>query len=221
MSRLSIDQKTVSQLFEDKQADFLIPDYQRPYAWTTDECATLWEDVVIFAIPDGNKDAFDKNEQYFLGPVVTFRNDEGKLEIIDGQQRLTTLMLMLRAFYSKFTHQKDPESVKTREKIERCIWQTDEFGSPIKDQLKIDSEVASDDDKAEFLTILKSGEAPRGNNSKYADTFRFFSDKIDEFVGSFPMYLATLAIRVLNNVILLPIEAESQNTALRIFSNAQ
>lgn len=218
MSRLSIDQKSVSQLFEDKQSDFLIPDYQRPYAWTTDECATLWDDIVSFAIPEGNKDAFDKNEQYFLGPIVTFRNTDDKLEIIDGQQRLTTLMLMLRSFYSKFSQQKDDESVKTREKIERCIWQTDEFGSPNKDQLKIDSEVASDDDKNEFLTILKTGEAQSENKSKYADSFRFFSERIDDFVGNFPSYLATLAIRVLNNVILLPIEAETQNTALRIFS---
>ena len=34
MSKLSVDHKTIKALFEDKKSDFLIPDYQRPYAWT-------------------------------------------------------------------------------------------------------------------------------------------------------------------------------------------
>lgn len=36
MSKLNVDQKTVKQLFQAPKADFLIPDYQRPYAWTED-----------------------------------------------------------------------------------------------------------------------------------------------------------------------------------------
>ena len=40
--------------------------------------------------------------------------------------------------------------------IEKCIWKTDEFGNPDKNRLKIDSEVSTDDDKEEFLSILKT-----------------------------------------------------------------
>lgn len=54
--------------------------------------------------------------------------------------------------------------------------------------------------------------------SKYADTYRFFDMKIQDFLNEYPMYYAYLPIRILNNCILLPIEAESQDTALRIFS---
>ena len=43
MSKLNIDQKTVKELFSAKKTKFLIPDYQRPYAWGEDECQTLWE----------------------------------------------------------------------------------------------------------------------------------------------------------------------------------
>ena len=53
-------------------------------------------------------------------------------EIVDGQQRLTTLMLLLRAFYSKFTNMQDENSISTRDDIARCIWKTDEFGKPDK-----------------------------------------------------------------------------------------
>src|SRR5699024_7129079 len=97
---------------------FLIPDYQRPYAWTEDECITLWEDLLNFTIPDENAESFDTNDEYFLGPIVTFRNENNQLEIIDGQQRLTTLMLMLRAFYSRFEHPQDSKSISTRQRIE-------------------------------------------------------------------------------------------------------
>lgn len=54
--------------------------------------------------------------------------------------------------------------------------------------------------------------------SKYAHNFRFFQEKINGFLNSFPSYFSYLPIRILNNCILLPIEADNQNTALRIFS---
>lgn len=219
MSKLNIDQRTISNLFTDKKSDFLIPDYQRPYAWTEDECATLWDDLFTFAFPGNDSDQFDSdNDEYFLGPIVTFKNKNDKLEIIDGQQRLTTIMLLLRAFYSKFEHAQDANTVDTRKLISQCIWKTDEFGNANMDKLKIDSEVASDDDKEEFLDILRTGVVTKEIKSKYAETYRYFAKQIGEFTENYPMYTALLPRRILNNVILLPIEAESQDTALRIFS---
>lgn len=218
MSKLNVDQKTIKDLFQNKKADFLIPDYQRPYAWGENECRTLWDDIFSFAIPDEGKTDFDSNSEYFLGPIVTFKNDDDKMEVIDGQQRLTTLMLLLRAFYSKFGHMQDKASVSTKQNIEKCLWKTDEFGEPDMAQLKIDSEVATDNDKDEFLEILKTGVAGKEMKSKYAYNFRLFQASIDEFLQKYPTYFAYLPTRIMNNCILLPIEAESQDTALRIFS---
>lgn len=217
MSKLNIDQKTIKELFSDKRADFLIPDYQRPYAWEEKECERLWDDIFEFAIPDNNAEKFDSGKEYFLGPIVTFKND-GKSEIIDGQQRLTTLMLLLRAFYSKFGNMQDDKSKSTRASIEQCIWKTDEFNKPIMTELKIDSEVASDDEKDVFLNILKTGEVAPSERGNYAANYRFFRKKIAAFLDDFPSYFAYLPTRIMNNCILLPIEAESQDTALRIFS---
>ena len=218
MSKLNVDQKTIKDLFQSKKADFLIPDYQRPYAWGENECRTLWDDIFSFAIPDEGRTEFDSNSEYFLGPIVTFKNGEDKMEVIDGQQRLTTLMLLLRAFYSKFAHMQDKASVFTKQNIEKCLWKTDEFGEPDMTQLKIDSEVATDNDKDEFLNILKTGVAGKEMKSRYAGNFRFFQASIDEFLQKYPTYFAYLPTRIMNNCILLPIEAESQDTALRIFS---
>lgn len=115
MSKLNVDQKNIKLLFADKKADFLIPDYQRPYAWSEEECQTLWEDIFDFAIPEGDATKFNSEEEYYLGPIVTFKNDNNKLEVIDGQQRLTTLMLLLRAFHISFGEMRDENSKKIKE----------------------------------------------------------------------------------------------------------
>lgn len=218
MSKLNIDQKSIRELLTDKRTDFLIPDYQRPYAWGEDECATLWDDLFAFAFPGDDCDRFNSNDEYFLGPIVTFKNADAQLEIIDGQQRLTTIMLLLRAFYDKFANMRDKQSVKMHEDIACCVWMTGEFDEPDMERLKIDSEVASDNDKGEFLQILRTGTVEENWKSSYAKNFSFFQKKISELANEWPSYIALFASRIIRNVILLPIEAESQDTALRIFS---
>lgn len=218
MSKLNVDQKSIKDLLNNKKADFLIPDYQRPYAWGEKECETLWEDLFSFAFPENDYEKFNSNDEYFLGPIVTFTNADGKQEVIDGQQRLTTLMLLLRAFYERGQGMKDQKAIKTREIVAKCIWKTDEFEAPDMDELKINSEVATDNDKEEFLGILKSGKTEKTQRSRYADNYRYFESKIDAFLNEYPTYFAYFPNRILANCILLPIEAESQETALRIFS---
>ena len=95
------------------------------------------------------------------------------------------------------------DSKKTKEVIESCIWKTDEFGNANKDLLKIDSEVATDNDKGEFLSILNTGVAPSTMKSKYAENYRYFQKKIDEFLHGYPSYFSYLPARILNNCILL------------------
>lgn len=218
MSKLNVDQKTIMLLFSDKKSDFLIPDYQRPYAWEETQCQTLWDDIFSFAFPDNNCDKFDSNEEYFLGSIVTFENENKKKEVIDGQQRLTTLMLLLRAFYAKFGNMQDDRSKSIQKRISQCLWKTNEFGDADMNILKIDSEVATDNDKDEFLEILKTGIVNKEQKSNYAKNYRFFQENIDKFLSEYPSYFAFLPARILSNCILLPVEAESQDTALRIFS---
>lgn len=222
MSKLNVEQKSIFALLSDKKADFLIPDYQRPYAWNEEQCQTLWEDITLFAFPDNDYNAFNDSEEYFLGSIVTYKNEKNKSEVIDGQQRLTTLMLLLRAFYDKFANAKDQNAVSIRDQIEKCIWKTNVFGTADKNALKIDSEVATDNDKQEFLEILRTGIVGDGKKedvkSQYVLNFQFFEGKIQEFLLKFPTAFPFLPARILQNCILLPIEAESQDTALRIFS---
>lgn len=88
---------------------------------------------------------------------------------------------MLRAFYDRFSSMKDEQSVSTRDLLAKCIWKTDEFDKPNYNCLKIDSEVATDNDKNEFLSILKTGNVTNSMKSKYAAYFHFFKEKNRRF----------------------------------------
>lgn len=66
-----------------------IPIYQRNYAWERDEIYTLIKDV---------HDSMDMSKSvYYIGTLVTYKRDENKYEVIDGQQRLTTIYIILKA----------------------------------------------------------------------------------------------------------------------------
>jgi uncharacterized protein with ParB-like and HNH nuclease domain len=216
MSKLHVDQKSVKSILSDKSSQYLIPEYQRPYEWDEDKCRTLWDDVLEFAMPDNNPDNFDSKEEYFLGSIVTFKN-EGSLEVIDGQQRITTILLLLRAIYKKLEPAKDDSSMGLKSQIEPCIWQIDEITTkPNKNKVRIDTRVATDKDREAFIEILRNGEAI-GNNI-YAKNYQHFTNWIKKYVDEYPIPFYSLCVRILNNCILFPIECESQDVALRIFT---
>lgn len=74
--------------------EYVIPSYQRPYAWTVDEAADLFDDLYSFY------DA-ENEESYFLGSIVLIKQENIPYsEVIDGQQRLTTLTMLLASLAS-------------------------------------------------------------------------------------------------------------------------
>ena len=99
MSRVSIDtrQCEIKKIFSDDFV-FSIPLYQRPYAWTTEEAGVLLEDL-IDAMGD-DKQNIEDIPQYFLGSIVLTKGEKPEAEIIDGQQRLTTLTILLAVLRS-------------------------------------------------------------------------------------------------------------------------
>ncbi len=102
--------------------------------------------------------------------------------------------------------------------IGKCVWHTDDFGNVNKTSIKLKSIVVSDEDTIEFQKILATGIATLGNSSNYAKNYRNFQMWIKKFKETHPDDFSYLPMRILNNCILLPIEVDSQNTALRIFT---
>lgn len=83
---LKADKKSLRNLLAVEEQQFRIPPYQRPYSWTFEQVDDLWEDLKEHA-PTG----------HFLGSIVMSTEDEDRPLVIDGQQRLTTLMLLMSA----------------------------------------------------------------------------------------------------------------------------
>jgi hypothetical protein len=97
-----------------------IPDYQRDFSWGADELNKLWDDVVRTwkrAFPRGQQ--VRDPEGHFLGAVVTHRPTGNRLnpEIIDGQQRLTTISILIGVLY-EFAADISDEDVKTNVKAQ-------------------------------------------------------------------------------------------------------
>ena len=126
---IEVNKQSVEALLgSGKSKPFVIPEYQRPYAWTDEQVETLFEDLWDFTATSGGT---ERESSYFLGSVVSYENEDGEQEIIDGQQRITSLFLLLRAIYTKLVA--TPASERTAEannfigKIEPTIWRTNKL----------------------------------------------------------------------------------------------
>ena len=126
---IEVNKQSVKELLESgKKNAFVIPEYQRPYAWKEEHIVTLFNDLKEFTENQQEKDD-EKEGSYFLGTIVSFENDKGEQEIIDGQQRLTSLFLLLRAIYSKLqtNDTKSKEEKNFIGQIEPTIWKQDKM----------------------------------------------------------------------------------------------
>ena len=89
--RLEARQHCLEEVFREGNL-FEIPDYQRPYAWTTEETNELLDDLLQAM---GETGPVDNIPPYFLGSIVLIKPDgQEPAEVVDGQQRLTTLTLL-------------------------------------------------------------------------------------------------------------------------------
>ena len=79
---------SIKEIFGNADSLYQIPRYQRPYSWGDEQLEKLWEDLV---------DAKENEPNYFLGSIITAKPEDNNnyLDIVDGQQRLTTLTILL------------------------------------------------------------------------------------------------------------------------------
>ena len=88
------DNLTISDIFS-FTGIYTIPNYQRQYTWDDENLEELWNDLL-----DSYSSGIDKC--YFLGSIVVVDKKNGEHELVDGQQRITTLMIMLNVLHKNF-----------------------------------------------------------------------------------------------------------------------
>lgn len=222
-ANIEVNKLTVLELLKSGQErPFLIPEYQRPYSWSDDEIITLFDDLWEFSI-DHTQPRGAKN--YFLGCIVSYKEDDTNVpkvrQVIDGQQRITSLFLLLRAIFKKLENEenKTPEVVNFIGKIKSALWKEDEMtGEVDRTQILLSSDVVSDSGNELLRSILESGNTVSGATDNYSKNYNKFTElftkKSEE--SSFQLYHFINAL--LNYTILLPIDADDQETALTIFN---
>ncbi len=93
---LEAHDKLIKDIFSD-EFQFRIPDYQRPYSWTTEQAGELLSDI-LDAMRDFQTSSSTENAFYFLGSIVLIKADRiANADVVDGQQRLTTLTILFSA----------------------------------------------------------------------------------------------------------------------------
>jgi len=70
---------------------FHIPKFQRPYSWEDENISEFWEDVIS-----------NQTDDYFIGSMVVYKKSKQQFGVVDGQQRLTTITILLCALRDKF-----------------------------------------------------------------------------------------------------------------------
>ncbi|OTN90042.1 hypothetical protein A5819_002541 [Enterococcus sp. 7E2_DIV0204] len=225
---IEVNKQSVKQLLESgKKQRFVIPEYQRSYAWTDEQIQVLFDDLVEFTEEnldygkDGTGHTKSKYEStYFLGTIVSYENDRNEQEIIDGQQRITSLFLLLRALYTKLKSMAEtPEVNNFKTQIEACLWEQDELTAKVNyEEILITSKVMGDAGNEVFSSILMTGKTEKQAKDNYSLNYELFLELIEKYATAQPELLFRFMHNTLNKAILLPITADSQDTALTIFS---
>ncbi|GAA7101376.1 hypothetical protein HpBGD16_11530 [Helicobacter pylori] len=164
--------KLLDFIGKSQEKQFVIPIYQRVYSWEKEQCKQLWDDIVKTG---GN----DQMNGHFIGSIVfvqdgIYTTSHNELLIIDGQQRLTTITLLLIAlrdhlsdedeFLEKFSHQKIQN---------RYLINSDEKGDK---RFKL---ILSESDKDTLLSLIdENRRKPSELSLKIMENFKLFEEWI-------------------------------------------
>lgn len=148
---------------------FLIPVYQRYYSWDIEQCRRLWNDIV---------DMQKRNKAgHFVGSIVNIAEQAmptgvQKYMIIDGQQRMTTLTLLLLALRDYAIQHPEDTTINYR-RIDNML---------LKNEYEVGGEryklLLTETDRDILIRLVESKPIPDGTKSRLIDNYKFFSGKI-------------------------------------------
>ncbi len=169
---MKADATTLLGFFEENQNNqFVIPIYQRLYSWKKEQCEQLWDDIIKIG---GN----DKANGHFIGSILYVRDGNthsSPLLIIDGQQRLTTITLLLIALRNRLSDEVKILEKFSRKKIESYLINSDKDGDK-KFRL-----ISSESDKDTLLYLIdKDRRKPSELSSKIVENFKLFEEWISK-----------------------------------------
>ena len=156
-----------------KSPQFIIPIYQRTYSWTEPQCRQLWDDIIRTGSDDGISG-------HFIGSIVYIEkglyqvSSQTPLLVIDGQQRLTTVSLIIEALARHLGDGEPIEGFSARKLRNYYLLNPDEDGK------KLYKLLLTQTDEQTLLAIIGQGSLPEANSLRVRDNFEFFEMKVRE-----------------------------------------
>ena len=158
--------------FLKKSPQFVIPIYQRTYSWGDKECHQLWQDIMRA----GRDDAVSG---HFVGSIVyvekgLYQVSSQTLLVIDGQQRLTTVSLLVEAL-SRSLGDEEPLEGFSAKKLRSYY-----LLNPLEDGERKYKLVLSETDRDSLIALLDQHPAPREHSIRVEANFDFFKERVAE-----------------------------------------
>ncbi|MEW7850083.1 DUF262 domain-containing HNH endonuclease family protein [Massilia aurea] len=151
---------TLQQFFSVGNEQFLIPPYQRRYAWGQRQQRELFDDLRLLASGD----------THLLGTVLflseTHRPGINQLELVDGQQRVTTITILMRVLARRFEHEKKE---KTAQKIAELL-QCEGVDEQVMPKLQL-----GDLDHSDYVRIMDGGDISETQNGYLSGAYQNFT----------------------------------------------
>ena len=157
-----------------KKSDQLeIPIYQRTYSWTLEECLQLWKDIVRASSPDV--------EAHFIGSIVYI--DTGiyqvtganSIEVIDGQQRLTTISLLLLAVAGALEEDGDESAPVARRLTRDYLLQEDDEVEGAEPRYKL---LLTKGDRDTYMRLVDGRDVDASAATRLVETYNLFVEQI-------------------------------------------
>ncbi|MEA5509542.1 DUF262 domain-containing protein [Crocosphaera sp. UHCC 0190] len=184
---------------------FQVPLFQRPYSWNKDYWDALWNDLM--SIYEGEIEGF-----YFLGPIVTqavsgTADGISPFLIIDGQQRLTTLSILLATLRDKLRQDNNSLAEELHESYLINKFKTNE------DFFKI---LLTQTDRESYRYIINNKQQDNKSNGKINDAYQHFTKKLERQSRSFCEKLKSI---ILEKLIIVNITSDENDNPYLIFES--
>lgn len=199
--------KLISEYLKiEKNEAFVIPEYQRAYSWDKDNCDKLWQDITDFINSS-------TNDPYFFGTIIVDCSETDKFNLIDGQQRTTTFLLLLKAMLiriqeilKQFNDDIDSKTLKVglearKTAILKILYKTDDEGASeieenwnlVKNITLLENKSINEQYKTELHIILNARNYEFAEESCYKIPRRQKENKYTNFFRNFNFFYEKLS----------------------------
>ena len=179
--------------FLKKSPQFVIPIYQRTYSWGERECRQLWDDILRTGRNDGVS-------AHFVGSIVYVEkglysvSSQSPLLVIDGQQRLTTVTLLIEAL-ARSLNDSEPLEGFSAKKLRNYY-----LLNPLEDGERRYKLLLSQTDKASLVALLDGHARPKDHSIRVEANFEFFEERVAEVKDELPALCKGLAKLVIVDI---------------------